>query len=573
MKRTVIILGKKYFLYMIPALLSAAGMSLSEFADSMIVSRLLGENAMGIVNLTSPIIMICSTIYTIFGLGGSILLAESLGKKDRAGAESIYSISIIASVITITLVSVAGLSAKNVLGVVLGCPDELLYGFDRHITVLLCSIPIVCLTSVITFYFPIIGKPWAATFTLIIANVLNVSFDYIYIRVFEFDVAGAAFATLTGYSVAFVFAMIFAIKSKNVLRFRLTKPNLKLIAPIARKGMAASTVQLCYGVFTIFCNNLMNYYYSTAGIIFISLSGQLDSLVSILITGIADNNASFSAMLKGEGDYRGIRILTRSVMICLFASVSAISALFCIFTKEIAFIYNIRNPEALALIKSLLPVFVLHYPLRMICIVLRDVYNVLGREIYALSISIIDKCAGIVLFGLTLSKLFGGVGVVLAFVTNSCFVLVLIFTVNSVIIRTSGNKYSRILLIEKDCESALLYDLTFMPQKDSIVDIGINIQNALKDTEGDSIAYKTGLLLEEMVTYSEVHHTDRPIDIRINKSADGIYINFRIAGLPYNPYSWKEGDSYENRVILEMIGKPEYSYAFGINSIRFNLNR
>lgn len=44
-RRSAAILNKKYSLYMIPALLSAVGVSLSEFADSLIVGRLLNEEA------------------------------------------------------------------------------------------------------------------------------------------------------------------------------------------------------------------------------------------------------------------------------------------------------------------------------------------------------------------------------------------------------------------------------------------------------------------------------------------------------------------------------------------------
>ncbi|MBR6044501.1 MAG: hypothetical protein IKP47_02580, partial [Ruminococcus sp.] len=59
-KRTGSVLSKKYMQYMIPAMLSAVGISLSEFADSMVVSHLLGSDAFAVINLGTPIVFAVS---------------------------------------------------------------------------------------------------------------------------------------------------------------------------------------------------------------------------------------------------------------------------------------------------------------------------------------------------------------------------------------------------------------------------------------------------------------------------------------------------------------------------------
>ena len=96
-QRSAAILNHKYCIYMIPALLSAVGVSLSEFADSLIVGRLLSENAFAIVNLGIPIVFMAATIYTTTGLGGSLLYAEYLAKKEKDRADACFTASVIAS--------------------------------------------------------------------------------------------------------------------------------------------------------------------------------------------------------------------------------------------------------------------------------------------------------------------------------------------------------------------------------------------------------------------------------------------------------------------------------------------
>ena len=51
LKRTSSILSQKFFRYLLPSLLTMAALSLSEFADSMLVSNLIGANAMSIIQL------------------------------------------------------------------------------------------------------------------------------------------------------------------------------------------------------------------------------------------------------------------------------------------------------------------------------------------------------------------------------------------------------------------------------------------------------------------------------------------------------------------------------------------
>lgn len=98
-KRTGFVLNKKYMHFMIPAMLSAVGISLSEFADSMVVSHLLSSDAFAIINLGTPVVFAVSLIYTIAGLGGSLLFAECLGRKDKKKADQYFTASTVLSLL------------------------------------------------------------------------------------------------------------------------------------------------------------------------------------------------------------------------------------------------------------------------------------------------------------------------------------------------------------------------------------------------------------------------------------------------------------------------------------------
>ncbi len=80
-----LLLGK-YAQYLIPTTITYAALSLNEFVDSMLVSNLLGSEAMAIVNLGMPLMLVMAALYALLGSGGSTVYAISAGKHDRETA-------------------------------------------------------------------------------------------------------------------------------------------------------------------------------------------------------------------------------------------------------------------------------------------------------------------------------------------------------------------------------------------------------------------------------------------------------------------------------------------------------
>ena len=129
-QRTGTVLNKEYIRFMIPAMLSAIGISLSEFADSMVVSHLLSSDAFAIINLGTPIVFMVSMVYTITGVGGSLLFAECLGKKEKENADNYFTTSSALALTTGMLIFTLLFVCHAVLGNLFGCPEELRSGFD-----------------------------------------------------------------------------------------------------------------------------------------------------------------------------------------------------------------------------------------------------------------------------------------------------------------------------------------------------------------------------------------------------------------------------------------------------------
>ena len=564
-KRSAAILNKKYCIYMIPALLSAVGVSLSEFADSMIVGRLLSEDAFAIVNLGTPIVFMVSMVYTITGVGGSLLYAEYLAKKEKERADAYFSASMLAA-LAAGLVLFAGLMLfRTRLAGPFGCPDKLRTDFDRYVAYLCWFVLAGVALTNITYFLPVVGKPFLSMGIVIAANLMNIGLDIFFIRVFGMGCEGAALATIVSYLIALFAGVLICRFLKVPLRLHRVQNPWRPIAEILRKGFPVGIVQAGYAVTGIFCNYFMNLSFGREGVVAMSLFGQMDSVISIALSGVGDNNASFAAMLKGEGDYYGIRTLTRNVAIGVVLICSALALCFVRFSQPIAAVFNIHDADSLRLIARLTPVYVLYYPLRGLLLTLRDLYNTLDRSVYSSVLGVLDKAVSIPAVGFCLYLLYGGYGLVAAFPSSMALILLLVLGVNFYICRKSRGRYSPILLLD---ESNPLKALCTFTVRGDMESLDTAVEESLQGRIGDrQLIMRTCLAVEEICAY--IHDNcgaDTPVDIMISTDNHSTIITCRNPGRPFYPVK-PEGEKLStSELVLTKMFQIKHEYIFGLNS-------
>ena len=104
------ILDRKFLHYFLPTLITTIAISLNEFVDSLVVSNLLGSDALSIVNLGSPIVLAMAAVYTLFGNGGATVYGVLCGKQDRKSAGQVFRLSMFVSMAVGILFLVLGMA-------------------------------------------------------------------------------------------------------------------------------------------------------------------------------------------------------------------------------------------------------------------------------------------------------------------------------------------------------------------------------------------------------------------------------------------------------------------------------
>ena len=576
-RRNAMIINRKFFRYLVPAVMSTIAISLNEFVDSIIVSQLLGVQAMTMVNMGCPLMLAFAVIYAFFGVGGTVLYGKHAGGQNLDQAGRTFTVTLLASVVLAAVLTVAGLLLFGPLSGVL-CADADLQGvFRPYLKTLLISAMLIIPLQVIIYFLSALGRPGLGMAVNITANAVNLLMDYVYIRFFNTGLKGAAMATFTGY--AFGFLMVLSAIALKKLRLpfkRIRRSDLTEIPAILSRGVAPAIIQFGYCIKISFCNNLAMSVAGISGVTVFSLCMQAVSIASIVIAGIVEAMTPIASSLQGQRDFNGMRMLLKTVFKVQFLANAVLVALMEIYPHPILLLYNVPDIYSRASITAL-RIFSLMFILRGFVLVFMYYYQISNRKVYAMLISVADGFAGIIPLALLFTGLFGIIGIWIAFPVLSALMLIAILAVNTFISRRRNNRFHGLLLLEEEDGKVPVYDVSIRLDNEAIAQNSLMLQRFCERELGDkTMSALVAVAAEEMGVYSmsmrEQTSLDE-LDILVKIYPKEILMDFRSIGKPFNIATASQ-KGFSNAFMLKKIAsREEYGYIIGMNQTRIHIKR
>lgn len=215
---------KKLFFFVLPSIVMMIFTSIYSIIDGLFVSNFVGKTAFAAVNLIMPVFGALSAIGFMLGTGGSAIVAKTLGEKKNDLANQYFSMliyALIAGGITISLLAQIFVRPVSIL---LGAEGELLEYCVLYCRIMLISLPCFMLQCAFQSFFVAAEKQKLGLYVSIGSGVINMIFDFLFIAVFHWGIAGAAIATALGELFGGIFPMVyFAGKNTSLLKLTGTK--------------------------------------------------------------------------------------------------------------------------------------------------------------------------------------------------------------------------------------------------------------------------------------------------------------------------------------------------------------
>lgn len=248
--------------YSLPAVVGAMVNALYNVVDRIFIGQGVGDYALAGLAITFPIILFAQAFGMLVGSGASVRIAILLGRKDQAFAEQTLGNSTYLTLTFNLIVCVLGYIYMEPLLRLFGATDGII-GYAKEY--LLITLGFNVFADLVFSYNAIIrstGYPTKAMVTMLLGAVLNCILDPLFIFVFKWGIAGAAWATNISMVVAAGFVMSHFFSEKSVVYFtrKAFKPSWRTMRSIVAIGVAPFAMMLVASVVNIVINRSFNAY-------------------------------------------------------------------------------------------------------------------------------------------------------------------------------------------------------------------------------------------------------------------------------------------------------------------------
>ncbi|MBQ6413216.1 MAG: ATP-binding protein [Ruminococcus sp.] len=377
MKRNGILLNRQYRALLISTLAMTASNYLSGILDGIMVGQILGTVQLYAINLTTSIVFLRSIPVAMFTFGGNTLAVIYKSKRDQKSADTAFTLSFWSGILSTVVLSVIGLLVITPTARLLAQGNqELVEYVIQYLLPLWVLTPLVAAVNQTAAFARTDGLRKLATALPIVANVINLICDYIYMAIFGWGVAGAGWATVTGYVVGVLMALAyFKSKQRTVYFVKAAFRKLKMIGKIFSIGLPSVLIYVCNFLRLYFTNAIILSATGVDGGRIASVSFSLNSLAFILVEGASMTLLPILGALYGEKDTNGQKLTLRYGM---FVTV-ALSVLVLIISEVIpvplASLYGLTDPTITEVFAVTFRIFSINIPILAVIYVMRSFFQ------------------------------------------------------------------------------------------------------------------------------------------------------------------------------------------------------
>ncbi|MCJ7447138.1 MAG: MATE family efflux transporter [Bacteroidales bacterium] len=210
--------GKLIFQFAAPMLLGNIFQQLFSVVDSIVVGNFVGKEALAAVGASFPVIFMMVSLIIGIVMGTTVVISQYFGAKDFAKVKRAIDTMYIYSAVAGLIATAAGLILAEPLLRLLGLPEDIMPQATQYLRIFFSGTIIFFGYNGTSAALRGLGDSKTPLYFLIIATVANIIFDLLFVAVFKWGVAGAAYATLLANGLAFGLAIYWLNKTHKLIR-------------------------------------------------------------------------------------------------------------------------------------------------------------------------------------------------------------------------------------------------------------------------------------------------------------------------------------------------------------------
>lgn len=281
--------GKLLWQFATPSIIAMSATSIYNLCDSIFIGQGAGPLAIAGLAITFPLMNIATAFGALVSAGGATQTSVHMGQKDRHTAQKIFGNVILLNVTFAILIMIIGMVFMDPILMTFGASDATI-GYARdYMQIYLMGMIFNHTFLGMTSQTRATGHPQTAMRAQLLAVILNLILDPIFIFVFDWGIRGAATATVLSIFAAWCYIVRFF--SDKTLYVHFSRENLSyrwdIIKKIISIGVSPFSINLCGCMVVILINRALHSQGGEHGDMYIGAYGITHRVTQLIILMVA----------------------------------------------------------------------------------------------------------------------------------------------------------------------------------------------------------------------------------------------------------------------------------------------
>ncbi len=331
----------KLLRFSIPLIMSSILQLLFNAADIIVVGRYAGDNSMAAVGSTSSFVNLLVNFFLGLSVGCNVVAASFYGADKKEDVNRTVHTAILLSVFSGLILTLAGVFLSRNIMILMGAPEEVLPLACLYLRVFFGGVTATVIYNFGAALLRSKGDTKRPLYILLVAGVINVILNLIFVVFLGMDVAGVAFATVL--SQCFSAVCVISILCREEDSFRLNFRKLKIHADIFIRVLKIGVPAGLQGIIFSFSNILIQSSVNAYGSVFVAGNSACQSVEGFIYTsmnGFAQGTLTFVSQNRGAHRFDRIKKVAGTAAACVFVIGAVLGFSAIIFGRKIFGIYT-----------------------------------------------------------------------------------------------------------------------------------------------------------------------------------------------------------------------------------------
>lgn len=337
-------ISRSLLLFALPMIAGNLLQQLYNIADTLIVGRVLGKNALAAVGSSYTLMTFLTSVFLGLSMGSGALFSiyRGKGEKENLKLAVAHAFGLILTV-TVVLNLLVYLFLNPILAF-LRVPEEIWDGMRKYLLIIFAGLLASSLYNFFSCLLRAMGNSSVPLIFLAISAVLNIGLDILFVAVLPWGIAGAALATIAAQYVSGIGIFIYVLcrgreflPDRECLHF-----DRKILREIGNLSSMTCIQQSVMNFGILMVQGLVNSFGATIMAAF-AAAVKIDTFAYLPVQDFGNAFSTFVAQNYGAGEKERIRRGTRQAFGISIAFSLLISAVVCLFAEPLMGIFISRE--------------------------------------------------------------------------------------------------------------------------------------------------------------------------------------------------------------------------------------